>query len=219
MSRLGVADEGRHEAGADPWWVETWIFDLWLPDGSLGAFTWLTLLPGRRRAWYWSVLAGARRPLLHVADLAIPLPARGLRVRTTGLWADHHCEAPFEQWTVQNECYAVALDDPNEALGRAYGTSTPIAMDIEWYASASAVAADEGYTQAGEVHAVIELASGVVSVEGRGAREHRWGRLTLPTTAPAATGWRAPIRLDGPSGPVGIERVLTPDGWETGSAP
>ena len=42
--------------------------------------------------------------------------------------------SPFEQWTVQNECYAVALDDPADALGRAYGESTPVAFDVEWYA-------------------------------------------------------------------------------------
>ena len=37
-----------------------------------------------------------------------------------------------------NETYAAALDDPDDALGRAYGMPTPIAFDLEWYATAPA---------------------------------------------------------------------------------
>ena len=122
---LGPGDEDRHPPGPDPAWTETWVFDLWAPDGSVGAFTWLTFQPNQRRSWYWSVVVQAGRRQLHVADIVAPLPSAGLRVRTTGLWAEHVCEVPFEQWTVQNECYAVALDDPADALGRAYGESTP----------------------------------------------------------------------------------------------
>ena len=41
--------------------------------------------------------------------------------KAQAMWAEHVCEAPFEQWTLGNETYAVALDDPDEGLGRAYG--------------------------------------------------------------------------------------------------
>ena len=133
--RVDPTDEDRHPPDGDPSWAETFVFDLWSADLAVGAFTWLTLLPVQRRAWYWSVLVRDGEPLLHVADVDLPLPTSGLRVRTTGLWADHHCEAPFEQWTVRNECHAVALDDPADALGRAYGTAAPIALDLEWYAA------------------------------------------------------------------------------------
>ena len=44
-----------------------------------------------------------------------------LLVKAHGLWAEHMCDAPMEQWTVANETYAAALDDPDDALGRAYG--------------------------------------------------------------------------------------------------
>ena len=43
----------------------------------------------------------------------------------------------FEQWTVANEAYAVALDHPDDALGRAHGRPAPVAFDIEWYAEAA----------------------------------------------------------------------------------
>jgi hypothetical protein len=210
---LGPGDEDRHPPGSDPAWTETWIFDLWAPDGSVGAFTWLTLQPNQRRAWYWSVVLPASGRQLHVADVAAPLPSAGLRVRTTGLWADHVCEVPFEQWTVQNECYAVALDDPADALGRAYGESTPVAVDMEWYGEAPAEPIPGGYRQAGEAHAVIELAAGPLTLVGPARRTHAWGALPDDGAAPAGV----PAYL--PVGAVVVTRVLAADGWSTAITP
>ena len=45
-----------------------------------------------------------------------------------------------EQWSIGNETYASAIDDPDDALGRAYGDPTPIAFDLEWYATGDATA-------------------------------------------------------------------------------
>jgi hypothetical protein len=160
------------------------------------------------------VLVRDGEPLLHVADLEVPLPPSGLRVRTTGLWADHHCEVPFEQWTVRNECYAVALDHPSDALGRAYGTSTPIAFDIEWYATGPAGEIANGYAQPGVAHAVIELAGGPLTLEGQSARIHTWGTWSAPEGTPPP-GLHAPIVLDGPDGPRAAQRTLTATGWRT----
>jgi hypothetical protein len=210
---FGPRDEQRHPPGPDPSWSETWSFDVWATDGTVGAFTWLTLEPARRRAWYWSVLVRAGERQLHVADVDAPWPSAGLRIRTDGLWAEHVCEVPFEQWTVQNECYAVALDDPADALGRAYGESTPIAMDIEWYAAAPAEPVKHGYRQAGEAHAVIELAGGPFPLVGPGARRHTWGGLV--GDGPVPEGPRAYLRADD----VVLTRVLTPAGWWTQISP
>jgi hypothetical protein len=210
--REDPTDEDRHQPDADPAWAETYVFDIWTGDGAVGAFTWLTMLPGQRRAWYWCVLVREGEPLLHVADVDLPLPTAGLRVRTTGLWADHQCEAPFEQWTVRNECHAVALDDPADALGRAYGTAAAVAFDVEWYATERAVALTGGYTQAGEAHAVIEVAGGPLEVVGPAARSHTWGGLDLPTDPLPAGGHDAFLR--GP-GAVAVHRTLTASGWQT----
>ena len=210
---LGPGDEDRHPPGPDPAWTETWVFDLWAPDGSVGAFTWLSFQPNQRRSWYWSVVVQAGRRQLHVADIAAPLPSAGLRVRTTGLWAEHVCEVPFEQWTVQNECYAVALDDPADALGRAYGESTPIAVDMEWYGEGPAAAIPGGYRQEGEAHAAIELAGGPLTFVGPAGRTHTWGSLPDDGTVPAG----APAYL--PVGDLVVTRVLAADGWSTAVSP
>ena len=108
-------------------------------------------------------------------------------MRSSGLWADHICEAPFQQWTVANEAYAVALDDPDGALGRAYGVTAPIALDVEWYATGPPSALVDGYEQQGEVHGTIELGEGGLELDGLPAhRSHRWGDdLAVPPAEPA----------------------------------
>jgi hypothetical protein len=211
---LTPADEGRHPPGSGRWWQESWWFDVFSPDGSFGACTWLTLLPNQRRAWYWCVLVRDGEALLHAADLEVPWPSTGLTVRSTSLWAEHLCEAPFAQWTVANETYAVALDDADEALGRAYGRQEPIACDFEWYAVGTATRTANGYVQQGEVHGVIELARGPLTTETPASRGHSWGEhdWTRPGGQPAS-GARAPVRLDIDGVAVALEQVVTGDGW------
>jgi len=178
-------DDGRH-AGT----VEEWVFAAWTADAALG------VLSGHRivgaTAWYWAALARAGRPLLHVTDFAVPVRADPFIIKGEAMWAEHVRDAPMEQWSVGNETYAVALDDPDEALGRGYGVPTPIAFDLEWYAIAEprpmtpdelgAVAAGgsahvTGYHQDGVVHGRIELLGedpvDVAEIPAR--RWHRWG--------------------------------------------
>jgi hypothetical protein len=142
-----------------------------------------------------------------------------LLVKSAGLWAEHVCDAPMEQWTVGNETYAAALDDPDEALGRGYGTPTAVALDLEWYATEAPAPVDEpharGYRQAGVGHGVIELAgaASIRLVEAASLRWHRWGEElgpVIPATAYAHTGVRAPFAF--PDGTT-TDWVLTPDGW------
>ena len=125
----------------------------------------------------------------------------------------------MEQWTVANETYAAALDDPDEALGRAYGTPSAVAFDLEWYAGGAAGGAPggDGYEQAGVVHGVVELA-GRPAAPRRGAGPplaplgpDARRRSSCPT-AYAHTGLRAPFAF--PDGTV-ADWVLTPDGWRS----
>lgn len=220
-----AADEGPHPAGEGPWWAERWWF-AWVeglddPATAGGGFVELVLFPNRRAGWYRSALVRPGEPLLAIVDHAVPLPRVGLELRSDGLWADHTVEAPLAQWTVANEAYALAVDDPDELSGRGYGTPTPFALDAEWYASAPARpyagGTGPGYEQDGGLEGTVELGGGR-RLEVRGAaatRAHTWGPLVLPapdgaTTAPAVA--RVPDRWPAPFDVV-VEDVLAADGW------
>jgi hypothetical protein len=215
---LHPTDEGRHPPGGEGW-TETWVFDAWRPDASAGTFTWLTLLPNERKAWYWSVLVRPGEPQIYVADLDVPLPASGLGLRTHGLWADHTCEAPFEQWTVQNECHAVALADPRDALGTGFGDMAPLAIDMEWYGTEPAETVATGYRQSGEAHALVELAGGPLELVGPAARRHTWGGLDGDTMDSDSDDDADDRQTFLPAGPIVVVRRLTVDGWRTTFSP
>ncbi len=138
--------------------------------------------------------------------------------KSMALWAEHTCVAPFEQWTVGNETYAVLLDDPDEALGRSYGEAVPVSIDVEWYATAQPVPLDHGYEQAGVVHGTVELKGGPLEIaEVPAHRTHRWTRYGtfLPWTPPPARahfGVRAAFRFPDDST---SDLVVTPAGWRS----
>jgi hypothetical protein len=211
----GPSDERRHS------WArfEEWLFTAWGVDDERLVRPATGLISGYRivgdRAWYWAALARAGEPLLHVADWQVPLRSDPLLVKGDSLWAEHTCDAPMEQWTVANETYAAALDDPDDALGRAYGAPTALSWDLEWYAVSEPRTVPLGYEQAGVVHGVIELggADSIHLGEAPAHRWHRWGDQLGPVELPEAfahTGLRAPFAF--PDQTV-TDWVLTPDGW------
>jgi hypothetical protein len=203
-------DERPHPATG----AEEWLFACWEPDGAAG------LLSGYRRHgragphWYWAALVTAGGPLLHVAEWQVPARADPFLVKAPGLWAEHTIDAPMQQWTVANETYATALEDPADAMGRAYGVPTAVAFDLEWYATAPASGLPDGYVQDGVVHGLVELVGGPLRLDEAPARRwHRWGDALEPVAVPEAfahTGLRAPFAF--PDGTV-ADWVLTPDGW------
>ena len=222
---MNLFEDARHRDAT----IEEWVFAAWSEDGSLG------LLSGHRIvgriAWYWAALARTGRPLLHVVDFDVPVRADPFIVKGQGLWAEHHCVAPLEQWSVGNEAFASALDDPADALGRAYGDPTPMAFDLEWYGSrppspleppGDRVGIELGYEQRGVVHGLIEMVSepSIELAEIPAHRWHRWVRPSVdepPTLGPlvlpdaiAHTGVRAPFAF--PDGSVS-DLVLSPRGW------
>jgi hypothetical protein len=203
--------------------AEEWTFSFWTPDLALAGHSGWRIDPRRRTGFYWSVVTRDGLPNLHVTAADVPLRADPLLVKDEALWAEMICEAPFEQWTITNETYAVALDEADDALGRAYGTPTAIACDLEWHAAGSPVelAGDgaRGYLQVGEVDGAIELVGGALHLSAaRAGRTHRWavaGQELPPAAPPAAlahTGTRAPVRQ--PDGSV-LDLVLTPEGWRS----
>lgn len=217
---LDAGDDLPHAGAA----VEEWVFTCWAADGSIGAIS-AHRVQGRT-AWYWSALVRPGEPLLHVTEYSVPVRADPAVIKAHGLWAEHVCDAPMEQWTISNECFATAIDDPAEALGRAYGAPTAVAFDLEWYATQRprAVGPDDGsvhsvgrgYQQDGVVHGVVELPGAALQVAEIPARRwHRWGDELAPLPLPEAYAHgelRAPFAF--PDGTV-ADWVLTPDGWRS----
>jgi len=215
------AADGRHRSAT----VEEWVFAAWTSDAALGIISGHRIVG--RTAWYWAALAREGRRLLHVTDFEVPVRADPFIVKGEALWAEHTCDDPMAQWTIGNETYASAIDDADDALGRAYGDPTPIAFDLEWYATGPATpleptgdraAVDVGYEQVGVVHGAVDVLgeARLELTEVPGHRWHRWtshstgfGPLTLPEVR-AHAGVRAPFAF--PDGSVS-DLVLTPEGW------
>ena len=198
-----AADEGRHRPGPGPWWIEWWELVFWTQDSSLAGSVRLTLVPGARRAWYWADLVGVERPLVAARDDEVEMPrGGGLEVRAEGLWSTLTCETPLEHWSVGLEAFAVALDDPDEALGQARGDRLPMGLDLEWEADAGArdtaplglQAGGNRYEQPALVHGEVLIGSERVALECPGWRVRGWGQAdwTSPWSWTASRLHRAP---------------------------
>lgn len=204
------ADERPHPDAS----VEEWLFVVAARDASFGLVHGHRVHHERRVGWYWAALVRAGHPLLHVADFEVPMRSNPLIVKAASLWAEETCDEPLQQWTVGNETAAAALDDPDDALGRAYGAPAPLAWDLEWYATGEPTEVEAGYEQRGVVHGVVELTGGPLAlVEEPAHRWHRWGEALAPVELEPATahvGLRAPFAF--PDG-THADWVLTPSGW------
>lgn len=218
--------------------VDEWVFAAHTDHlGVIAAHRLIEPAEGEPRVWYWAAVVERQRPLVVVSEFEVPVRADRFVAKAEGLWAEQICDVPLEQWSVSNEAFAVALDDPAAALGRAYGDPTPLAIDLEWYATAAPRPIECGFEQAGVVHGVVEIA-GRARTELSEDAARRWRRWcvvdagervdALPTLPPLpvpietmsdetmsagmmSAGWRrAPIALG--DGTV-LDLVLTPAGW------
>ena len=145
-------------------------------------------------------------------------------VKAEALWAEHVCDVPFEQWSIGNETYAVELDDPDEALGRAYGARRPIAFDLEWYAARAedpdrrlraARRRPRPHRSRRTPRELTEIEPSTTSRRGAGTAG---ANASIPLELPDAyahTGLRAPFAF--PDATV-ADWVLTPDGWRSRGA-
>lgn len=211
MMVFSPTDEFPHPG--DP--VDEWVFAFWLPDADAGVVAGYRLLG--RRSWYWFAFVEEGHPVFHLTEWDVVVRDDPFNFKAPEMWAGLHCDDPMKQWTFGNEGHAAALDDPDEALGRAYGTPEPMSSDIEWYAIGGATPIEHGYEQVGVAHGLIEMLDRP-HLEFDDVPAHRWrrwgdrvGPLRLPTVI-AHTGLRAPFAF--PDGTT-TDWVLTRNGWRS----
>lgn len=183
MNDTGVpSDDPAVVAGSDDgpgqpsWWC--WEFDVVVDDGELGVAVGVGRRRGRAEGWYRAVVAGAGRPTVTIVDPAVRWGPRGsLECRAPGLWADHHGASSGGHWTVAAEALGVALDDPFDIWGRAFGDPTPVGLDLEWDPVAAPVLFErgDGWRVDCVVLGEVLVADERHELDTVGTRSFRWG--------------------------------------------
>ncbi|MFN0093096.1 MAG: hypothetical protein ACKVWR_22900 [Acidimicrobiales bacterium] len=194
---------------------EWWSFDLATPQRSFGLHLELVRWPAAGRAWCWTGVLEAGRPLVTVVETDIAAPRAGFDWRAQGLWVEVVVEAPGRRWSVGLEAFALALDDPADALGACRGERIPLGYDLEWET--------EGGLDhpLGAAHGEVLIGAAAYEVAGDGGA--RFTRGPFPPEAPApsrsgragALGW-SPARLPHPDRPdrtLAVARTLHGAGW------
>ncbi|MGH1488988.1 MAG: hypothetical protein ACRBK7_06260 [Acidimicrobiales bacterium] len=116
-----------------------------------------------------------------LADDDIVAPKQRWELRTTGLWADMICEQPFRHWSYGLEAFGLAIDEPEELLGRAYGQRVPLGWELDFEASEQELFPwdpADGYGQPGTADGLVLLADRSVPLHGSAVRQHWWGPLS-----------------------------------------
>ncbi|MGI9595402.1 MAG: hypothetical protein ACR2QK_04540 [Acidimicrobiales bacterium] len=126
------------------------------------------------------VFKGADIPTV-IVDNEIPIPAERWELRTSGLWTDNICETPFAHWSYGLEAFGLAIDDPEEMLGRGYGQRVPLGWEFDFEGSPDRVdrlvpGGDGGaYSQPGHVDGLVLFGAGSEPLSGPAVRQHWWG--------------------------------------------
>jgi hypothetical protein len=116
------------------------------------------------------VTASLARPghdLVVLSEPDAPAPRTGMEVRASGLWADAIEEEAGDRWTIGLEAFALAVDQPDDAVGR----RVPLGFDLEWERSGPD---GDGRTPA-RVHGEVLVEDDAIDLDADGwwAQPHR----------------------------------------------
>jgi hypothetical protein len=179
VNPVDAVDERAHAPGSEELWSESWYFDFFAADGSIGGWVRIGLYPNLGVAWYHAFVVGPGRPIVAVADLEVPLPARGsLELRSHGLWAEHTCETALDHWSLGNEAFAISVDDPAELYQREpRGEQVPMGLDLEWETDGKPhhYLYTTRYEIPCRVHGEVLVGDERIELDGWGQRDHSWG--------------------------------------------
>jgi hypothetical protein len=176
---LGGADEGRHPAGTEELWGESWYLDWAAPDASAGGYVRLGLYPNLGRSWWWIALVGRDRPLVLVVDHELPCPegdaALAPSAGTTRV--ELSVPDPWKRFRVVSEAAGVELTDPARAFHGLVGPEVPVRLDLEWVSRSEAFpyAMTTRYEISSWVTGTITVGDDTMVVDCAGQRDHSWG--------------------------------------------
>ena len=188
---LAAADDSFHPYGRDPFWQESWYFDWHSDDGAMAGFARQGFYPNLGELWFWLYLFLPGR-VVAVRDHSVPLADRWGRFehRTHGLWWDFRPQEPLSAWSLQAEAFGVGVDAPSDLIDGEVGQPTPVGLDISfealappyrWVAAAGTPQDDDGtatsrFEQFGAWSGDVLVGDETFHLDGRGERDHSWGR-------------------------------------------
>ncbi len=171
-------DEGRHAAGPEELWNESWYFDAVSDDGRTGVYVRLGLYPTLGVSWVTAFVCRPGRPTAAVIDFAAPLPADGeLRIEREGLRVQSTCTSPLERFHVQLEADGEEHADASALLRGERGKSTAVSLDLTWdtLGEPYAYRVATRYEIPCRVKGTVRVGDEQLELSGVGQRDHSWG--------------------------------------------
>ncbi len=172
------ADEGRHIAGPEELWGESWYLDFAASDMSYGGYVRLGLYPNLGRSWLWVHLVGRGRPLAAVCDHGLPCPdGDAIEVSATGVRAAIDTPEPLQRCHVTAEGTGGLLRDPARVFHGDRGDGVPVRVELDWHSRGPAFAyeATTRYEQSAWVTGEVVVDGETIPVDCPGQRDHSWG--------------------------------------------
>lgn len=173
-----AADEGRHPAGSEELWGESWYLDFAASDTSYGGYVRLGLYPNLGRSWLWVHLVGQDRPLVLLRDHTLPCPdGDEMRIDANGVHVALDAPEPLTRYHVEASGTGVRLDDPATAFHGESGPAATVSVDLDWHSRGPAFPyeATTRYEQSAWVTGSVEVDGQSIAVDCPGQRDHSWG--------------------------------------------
>jgi hypothetical protein len=173
-------DEGRHAAGPEPLWNESWYFDAVSDDETLGLYVRLGRLPNQGICLYTAAICGPGRPSVMVVDPRAPLPEfddDSQAINTDVLSATQLCQSPLERFHVRVHGAGESYEDQSAPLRGEPGEPVDVELDLVWETDGIPYAWRQStrYEIPCRVTGSVRVGEERFSFAGPGQRDHSWG--------------------------------------------
>lgn len=176
---VDAGDEGRHPAGPEELWGESWYLDWAAPDCSYGGYVRLGLYPNLGKSWWWIALVGADRPLVLTVEHDLPCPPgdAALDLAADGTSVGITWPEPLQTFRVRSTATGVVLPDPAQAFHGLDGERVPVSLDLTWTSRAPVFpyAMTTRYEISSWVTGTVTVGDETIAVDCGGQRDHSWG--------------------------------------------